>query len=110
MFDEAHKGESKLYYEADNDDVSSKSDTEETVMMNNTATLRPAYSLNATANAEDDIEVPPDQHDDHDQAEMLENMKEKKIAPLDASFPKIRVPSDDGNLHENTRRKRSTQL
>jgi hypothetical protein len=71
-------------------------------MMNNTATLRPAYPLNATVNAEDEIEVPPDQHDDHDQAEMLEDMKEKKIAPLDALFPKIRVPSDNENMHEST--------
>jgi HSP90 family molecular chaperone len=88
MFDEAHK----LYGETNNDNVSNKSATEVTVMMNNTATLRPAYSLNATVNAEDEI----------DQAEMLEDMKEKKIAPLDASFHKIRVPSDDENMHENT--------
>jgi hypothetical protein len=86
----------------DNDDVSSKSATEVTVMMNNTATLRPAYSLNATVNAEYEIEVPPDQHDNHDQAEMLEDMKEKKIATLDALFPKIRVPSDNENMHEST--------
>ena len=86
----------------DNDDVSSKSATEVTVMMNNTATLRPAYSLNATVNAEYEIEVPPDQHDNHDQAEMLEDMKEKKIATLDALFPKIRVPSDDEYMHEKT--------
>jgi hypothetical protein len=103
MFDEAHKGDkSKLYYEADNDDVSSKSATEMTVMMKNTATLRPAYSLNVTINAEDEIEVPPDQYDAHDQAKMLEDMKEKKIAPLDALFPKIRVPSDDENMHKST--------
>jgi hypothetical protein len=36
------------------------------------------------------------------QAKMLEDMKEKKIAPLDALFPKIRVPSDDENMHEST--------
>jgi hypothetical protein len=85
MFDEAHK----LYSETDNDNVSNKSATEVTVMMNNTATLRPVYPLNATVNAEDEIEVPPDQYDDHDQAEMLKDMKEKKIAPLDALFPKV---------------------
>jgi hypothetical protein len=32
----------------------------------------------------------------------LEDMKEKKIAPLDALFPKIRVPSDDEYIHEST--------
>jgi hypothetical protein len=98
MFDEARK----LYYGADNDDVSSKSTIEVTVTMNNTATLRPDYLLNATVNDEDEIEAPPDQYDDHDQAEMLEDMKEKKIAPLDALFPKIRVPSDDQNMHKST--------
>jgi hypothetical protein len=70
-------------------------------MLHNTATLKPTYSLKATVNAEDEIEVPPDQHDDHDQAEMLEYMKEKKIAPLDALFPKIRVPSDNENTQED---------
>jgi hypothetical protein len=98
MFDEAHK----LYSKTVNDNVSSKSATEMTGMMHNTATLKSAYSLNATVNTEDEVEAPPDQHDDHDQAEMLEDMKEKKIAPLDALFPKIRVPSDDQNMHENT--------
>jgi HSP90 family molecular chaperone len=97
-FDEAHK----LYSKTDNDNVSSESATEITVMMHNTATLQSAYSLNATANTVDEIKVPRDQHDDHDQAEMLKDMKEKKIVPLDTLFLKIRVPSDNENMHENT--------
>jgi hypothetical protein len=76
--------------------VSSKSATEMTVIMHNTATLKPAYLLKATVNADNENEVPPEEHDDHNQA--------KKIAldALDALFPKIRVPSDDENMHENT--------
>ena len=38
----------------------------------------------------------------------LEDMKEKKIAPLDALFPKIRVPSDDEYLHECTQEDEKT--
>jgi hypothetical protein len=40
-------------------------------------------------------EVPQEDHDDRDQAKQFKDMKEKKIAPLDALFPKIRVSSDD---------------
>jgi hypothetical protein len=63
MFDEAHKGESKLYYEADNDDVSRKSATEVTVMIYNTATLKSAHLLKATDNIDDEKEEPPEEHD-----------------------------------------------
>ena len=107
MFDEAHKGDgSKLYNEADNDNVSSKSATEVTAMMHNTATLKSAYSLKATVNVEDENEVPPEEHDDHDQAKLIKDMtevpaptqkamKEGEIAPLDALYPTMRVSSDD---------------
>jgi hypothetical protein len=66
-------------------------------MMSDTATLKSAYSLKDTVSIEDENEVPPEEHDDHDQAKLFEDMKEdvKKTAPLDASFPTIRVPSDD---------------
>jgi HSP90 family molecular chaperone len=83
MFDEAHN----LYSETDNDNVSSKSATEMTGMMYNTATLKPAYSLRSTVSADDENEGPPEELDDYHKA--------KKIAPLDALYPKIRVPSDD---------------
>jgi hypothetical protein len=48
IFDKAHKLDSKT----DNDNVFSKSATEMTVMMHNTATLESAYSLRATVYAE----------------------------------------------------------
>jgi hypothetical protein len=144
MFDEAYKGDgSKLDNEADNDNVSSKSTTEVTVMMYNTTTLKPAHSLKATVEVEDNNEEPPEEHDakttNTTMADIIENnidvktdkktlvektvettqnaksklasntwaikikipdkfedMKEdmKKIAPLDALFPKIPVSSD----------------
>jgi hypothetical protein len=54
--------------------------------------------MNATyeniAVGEQNYKVPQEEHDDHNQA--------KKIAPLDALFSKIRVPSDDENMHEIT--------
>ena len=106
IIDEAHKGDmSKLYSEADNDNVSSKSTTEVTVMMHNTATLKSAHLLKATVNIDDESEEPPEEHDDHDQAKLFEDMKEdvKKIAPLDALFPKIRVSSDDEYQHTHHR-------
>jgi hypothetical protein len=98
MFDEAHKGDvSKLYSETDNDTVSCKSATETTVMMHNTATLKSAYSLKATVDTDDEDEVPPEEHDDHDQAKLFDNMEEdvKKTATLDALFPTMQVPSTD---------------
>jgi hypothetical protein len=62
--------------------------------------------MNATyetiAVGEKNYEVPQEEHDDHNQA--------KKIAPLDALFPKIRVPSDDENMHKITQRTRGTLL
>ena len=97
MFDEAHKGDvSKLYNETDDDNVSSKRATEMTIMMHNTDTLKSAYSLRATVNVDDDEnEAPPEEHDDHDQAKLVDNMEEdvKKTAPLDALFPTMQVPS-----------------
>jgi uncharacterized protein YqeY len=78
-----------MFDEADNDNMSSKSATEVTVMKYNTATLKSAYTLKVIVNIEN--EVPPEEHDDHDQAEMFEDMKVEKTAPLDALFPKIRV-------------------
>jgi hypothetical protein len=79
MFDEAHK----LYSETDNDNVPSKSATERSVMMHNTATIKPTYSLASAVYADDENEVPPEEHDDY-------NINQaKKIAPLDALFPKI---------------------
>jgi hypothetical protein len=90
MFDEAHK----LYSETDNDNVPSEGATERSVMMHNTATLKSTYSLESAVYADDENEVPPEEHDDYNQA--------KKIAPLDALFPKIRVPSNDKNMHEST--------
>ena len=106
MFDEAHK----LYSETDNDNVSSKRATEMTIMMHNTDTLKSAYSLRATVNVDDDEnEAPPEEHDDHDQAKLFDNMEEdvKKTAPLDALFPTMRVPSTDEKqqthrMHEST--------
>jgi hypothetical protein len=90
MFDEAHK----LYSETDNDNVPSEGATERSVMMHNTATLKSTYSLESAVYADDENEVPPEEHDDYNQA--------KKIAPLDALFPKIQVPSNDKNMHEST--------
>jgi hypothetical protein len=103
MFDETHKGDvSKLYTKDDNDNVSSKSATEVTVMIYNTATLKSAHLLKATDNIDDEKEEPQEEHDDHDQAKMFGNMKEdeKKIAPLDALFPKIRVSSNDESPYQ----------
>jgi hypothetical protein len=77
MFDEAHK----LYSKTDNDNVSSKSATEMTVMKYNTANLKSADSLGSTVSADDENEGPPEELEDHNQA--------KNIAPLDALFPKI---------------------
>jgi hypothetical protein len=63
MFDEAYKGDgSKPYNEADNDNVSSKSATEVTVMMHNTTTLKSTHSLKATVKIEDKNEEPPEEH------------------------------------------------
>ena len=64
-----------MFDEADNDNRSCKSATEVTVMKYNTATLKSVYSLKDTVNIEN--EVPPEEHDDHDQAEMFEDMKVK---------------------------------
>ena len=90
MFDEAHK----LYSKTNNENVSRKGATEMTFMMDNTATLKSTYSLDSAVYADDNNEVPPEEHDDLNQA--------KKTAPLDALFPKIRVPSNDENMHEST--------
>jgi hypothetical protein len=66
-----------------------------TVRMYNTATLKSVYLLKATVNVEDD----------HELVKLFKDMKEnmKKIAPLDALFPKIRVPSDDEIQHTHHR-------
>jgi hypothetical protein len=61
VFDEAHK----LYSETDNANVFSKSATEMTVMMHNTATLKSDYSLKSAVCADDENKEPPEEHDDH---------------------------------------------
>jgi hypothetical protein len=92
LFDEAHK----LYSKTNNENVSRKDATEMTVMIDNTDTLKPTPSLESAVYA--DNEVPPEEHDDHNQA--------KKIAPLDALFPKIRVPSSEGRQDNAVRQVR----
>ena len=81
-------------------------------MMHITTTLKSAHLLKATTKVKDDNEEPPVEktvktaHNAKSNyasntwtikiktPDKLEDMKEKKIAPLDALFPKVRVPSN----------------
>ena len=90
MFDEAHKGDgSKLYNEADNDNVSSKSATEVTAMMHNTATLKSADSLKATVN----VNVSYTDHDDQDQAKPFKDMAKTSLRTTTNQAPARRKPT-----------------
>ena len=92
----------KLYNEANNDDVSSKSATEVTVMLYNTATLRPAYSLKATVNNEDEIEVHPNQHDDYNRAKLFENTHQEDTQDETYQEDRNRAKNPRDRRNQNT--------
>ena len=71
-------------------------------MMYNTATLRPAYSLKATVNNEDEIEVHPNQHDDYNRAKLFENTHQEDTQDETYQEDRNRAKNPRDRRNQNT--------
>ena len=71
-------------------------------MMHNTVTLKSAYSLKATVNDEDEIEVPPNQHDNYNRAKLFENTHQEDTQDETYQEDRNRAKNPRDRRNQNT--------